>query len=166
MRNVSLTLAQIEGIKVYLADQGHEDDTRLLLDMIEGETDAFELVRRLLNGIEQRDGDNLALAEQIADRTARKKRNSDAVTSMRATIGAIMGAAGVDKIALPEATVGLSAAKPKLLVIDPAAVPDDYQVIKRDPDKRAINAAFENDNELPNWLTRDMGEPTIRVTRK
>lgn len=45
--------------------------------------------------------------------------------------------------------------KPSLRVVDPEAVPAEYQRIKSEPDKPKINAAFADADALPNWLTRE-----------
>lgn len=159
-----LTLAQIEAVRIMLADEA--DDDRLLADMIEGETDAYGLVSRLLNGIEREEGDRAALTEQMEARKARRDRCDARIASLRGAMAAVVQATGLPKIALPEATVSVRDGKPKLSIVSDDAVPDQYQVVKRSPDKRAITAAFENVDDLPNWLTREAGTPTLTVRRK
>lgn len=161
---LDLTLMQIDAIRLMLADEA--DDDRLLADMIEGETDAHGLVRKLLDGIEREEGDIAALAEQIDARIARKARCTARVASLRGAIGAVVRATGLPKITLPEATVSVRDGKPKLAILSDDAVPEQFQVVKRSPDKRAITAAFEDADDLPNWLSREAGSPTLTVRRK
>jgi hypothetical protein len=53
---------------------GFNDDEQLKADMLEGETELFEIVRRLLNENEDDEGAILALKAQIEDRNIRKAR--------------------------------------------------------------------------------------------
>jgi hypothetical protein len=48
-----------------------DNDDQLVIDTLEGETDAFELGRKLLNHIEREEGDKAALLVQIEDRKTR-----------------------------------------------------------------------------------------------
>ena len=56
--------------------------------------------------------------------------------------------------------------KAKLVVADPEAVPFDFTRVKQEPDKTAINAAFENEEDLPNWLTREPATDIITQRSK
>lgn len=160
-----LTLMQVQAVRAMLADAGVDDDERLILDTLEGETDLFALAGRLLNGIEQDDGDAAVLDKQIEDRLARKKRCKARVEARREALAALMQAAGVSKLPLPEATVSVRDGKPTLIVLNDEAVPDDLQVVKRAPDKKAINAAFADADELPNWLRREDARPVLTIRR-
>lgn len=160
-----LTMMQIAAVRTMLSDIAADDDERLLLDTLEGETDVFELVRRLLDGIERDEGDAEVLADQIAAREARMRRCKERNTNRRAAIMALMQCAGLKKLPLPEATVTLRDLKPRLAIVSDDAVPDHYQVVKRTPDKKAINAAFESADDLPNWLTRTDAGTSLNVRR-
>ena len=160
-----LTMMQIGAVRTMLADMAADDDERLLLDTLEGETDAFELVRRLLDGIERDEGDAEVLADQIAQREARMRRCKERNTGRREAISAIMQCAGLKKLPLPEATLTLRDLKPKLAIVSDDAVPEQYQVVKRTPDKKAINTAFEAADNLPNWLTRMDAGTSLTIRR-
>ena len=160
-----LTMAQVQGVRIMLADMAMDDDERLVLDTLEGETDLFELSRRLLDGIERDEGDAAVLAKQIEDRKARADRCKKRVDARREALAALMQCAGIKKLPLPEASLSIRDLKPKLTVVDEAAVPDDFQVIKRSPDKKAINAAFEDADTLPNWLTRGDAGVSLTIRR-
>lgn len=162
---VDLTLMQVKAVSDMLMD-AYGDDDQLLLDTLEGETDLYELVSHLLNGIERDEGDVKILAEQVADRSLRSKRAANRIKARREAIAALMEAAGLETLKLPEATVSWRMTAPKLAVNDSLAVPDEYTAIKRVPDKAAIDAAFAVDGELPNWLTVDPARPSIIVRRK
>lgn len=157
-----LTMMQVAAVRAMLADHGADDDERLLLDTLEGETDLFELSKRLLDGIERDEGDVNALAVQIEDRRARQARAKARVEARREAIGALMECAGVDKLQLPEATVSWRRTAPKLIVTDEAAIPDALCTFTRKPNMAAIKAAAD---PVPG-TTLDNGGTSITVRRK
>lgn len=164
MTRMDLTLMQLDAIKRDLADQFQEDE-RGWLDLIEGETDAVELVTKLLDGIEADEGDDVVLAEQVRTRQARRDRCKARIAARRQSIMAIMETAGLKKLPLPEATLSLGMTKAKLSVNDAAAVPAEYgdTIIKPSMDK--IKAAFAIDGALPNWLRVDDARPSLTIRR-
>jgi hypothetical protein len=161
-----LTLVQITALRTMLADQ-FEDDERGWIDALEGETDAFELVRRLLHRIEAEEGDRAALTEQMEARKVRRDRCDARIAAQREAIATVMKCAGLDKLPLPEATITLRETAPKLVVNDPAAVPHEYAVQSWKPSMDAIKAAFSVDTPaLPNWLRIDDPRPSLTIRRK
>jgi hypothetical protein len=165
MMRVDLTIIQVKALVDHFGDM-FEGDERALMDAIEGETDAFELVAKVLRQSEADLGTAGIIGDQIAERQARKKRFVDRADRARETIAAIMDAAGVTKMELPEATITVRTLPAKLAVNEASGVPDEYTAIKRVPDKKAIDAAFSVDSDsLPNWLSIDPARPSITVRR-
>lgn len=163
---LDLTLVQLNAVRINLADH-FGDDERGYLDLIEGETDAFEMARKLLDGIEAEEGDIAQLKEQMDTRKIRKDRCEARIKARREAIIAIMECAGVDKLPLPEATVSLRQLPAAIKVNDPNAVPDEYTVPKPQPDLEKIKAAFAPDGaELPNWLRVEPERPSLTIRRK
>jgi hypothetical protein len=161
---LDLTKIQIEAVAAMLAD-ALEDDERYYLDMLEGETDLYEWVRRLLERIEEDQGVLAALAEQIADRQARKLRASDRVDANREAIMALLQCARLDKLTLPEATLSVRRVPPKPIVTDEAAVPDDLCKVTRRPDMTAIKAGVESGAVIPG-VSLDNGGNSLTIRRK
>lgn len=161
-----ITIAQIHALKVMLGDQ-LEDDERGWLDTLEGETEAFELIRKLLDRIEADEGARDTLTEQMEARKLRRDRCDARIKAQREAILAVMECAGLDKLALPEATLSVRQVAASLKVNDPAAVPEEYTIPAPKPNLEAIKAAFdpENDN-LPNWLRVEPARPSLTVRRK
>ena len=130
-------------------------DERLFHDMLLGETDIDRIVLRIH---EQRMRDEEMLVG-IKDRQAsladRKKRIEARAASAKAFIGKALRIARLAKLELPEVTYSVRDGKPTLKVVDPAAVPEEYTVSKPVPDKAAINQAFADATDLPNWLVRE-----------
>ena len=159
----NLAAQQIAAIVAMLPD---DEDDRLKADMLEGETDLHAFASKLLSHIEDDEGVINALADQIEDRKARQERAKHRIASRRDMLAALLDIARLEKLALPEATITKRPGKPKLIVANDDAVPDDYQAIKKVPDKKAINAAFEAADTLPNWLRREPAKDVLTVRRK
>lgn len=163
-----LTQTQVRTVVMMLRDHfGDEPDEQLLLDTLEGETDLFELARKLLDGIEADEGQKAALAEQMDARKVRRDRCDSRIKARREAIMALMESAGIDKLPLPEATLSLRTTDAKLTVNDPAAVPEGFCVPTYKPSMEAIKSAFNvDDPELPNWLRVEPARPSLTIRRK
>lgn len=158
---LDLAKLQIEAVATHLRSE-LGDDERAFLDMLEGETDLNEWVKRLLDRIEEDEGVGMALAEQISDRTLRKNRAAKRIEISRTAISALLECAGLDKLELPEATVSVRKVPPKPIVIDEALVPDEFCKFTRKPDMAAIKAA---DTPVPGTTT-DNGGTSLTIRRK
>jgi len=163
-----LTAIQVRAVLSMLRDTlGEEPDEQLLLDSLEGETDLFELVSRILNRIELEEGNRDALTKQMDDRKIRRDRCDGRIKGYREGIMALMESAGIDKLPLPEASLSLRTLPASLKVNDPAAVPEGFAVAKPVPDMDAIKSAYSPDSEgLPNWLRVEPARPSLTVRRK
>lgn len=164
MERLDLTRIQIAAIAAHLHDE-LADDERAYLDTLEGETDLYEWVRRLLDRIEEDEGDQAKLAEQIADRTLRKNRAGERVKSHRSAIQALLECAKLDKLVLPEATVSVRDVPPKAIVSNEDEVPEALCRIKRSPDMAAIKAEMEAGRAVPG-VTLDNGATSLTIRRK
>jgi hypothetical protein len=163
---VRLSLQQI-GLLIAMLGQDADEDERLLVDAIEGETDAFETIGKLLEAIEHDEGQKAALTSQIASRDARIDRCDVRISAQRAAIAMIMTAARLKKVSLPEATVSLGETKSKLAINAADAVPAEYTTTKVTPSMDAIKAVFSPDSEdLPNWLRVEPARPSLTIRRK
>ncbi len=142
------------------------DDERLYADMIEGETDIVRLVTRVHEQI-ARDVEMLtgiaARKASIKEREERIKARADAG---KAFIGKALRATRLAKIELPEVTYSVRDGKASLSVVDPLAVPLDLCRTKAEPDKSAINAAFADVADLPNWLVREPARDVVTARTK
>lgn len=163
MERFDLTKIQIEAIVAHLHDE-LADDERAWLGLLEGETDLYEWVRRLLGRIEDDEGIGMALAEQISDRTLRKNRAGERIKAHRQAITALLECAKLDKLTLPEATVSVRDVAPKPIVVDEAAIPDEFCRTVKKPDMALIKAGMES-GEVPG-VSRDNGGITLTIRRK
>lgn len=143
-----------------------DDDERAYIDMLEGETDLYSIVGKLHNKIAA-DGELITgITERQTDLAERKRRLTDRTVATKAAIGQLLRAAMLPKIELPEASYSVRDGKPSLRVLDPAAVPAEYQRSKPETDKTAINAAFTEADTLPNWLARDPARDVVTMRTK
>lgn len=163
--NITIAAAEIARIAEDMRAMCGDDET-LFSDMLEGETDLHRIIASIHDGM-ARDSEMIvgieARASDLAERKARLKKR---VEASRAGIVRLMQAGQQRKIELPEATYSIRDGKPSLSVVDPDAVPSEYQRIKADPDKSAINAAFGDADELPNWLTREPAKASLTARTK
>ena len=160
MRPQAFTVArsQIEGVLEALNLFLH-DDEQLRLDMLEGETDLFGIVRRLLNDNEDDEGKIAALKQQVEDRKARKDRAEHRIEKRKEAIASLMEAAQLAKLPLPEATLSLRRLEPRPKVVDAEALPDAFVRVQqvRKPDLEAIAAAAEQGATIPGVVMSNGG---------
>ena len=156
-----LTMLQVRAIMAMLGDE-LADDEELKLDTLEGETDLFELTRRLLDRIEQAEGDKAVLVSQIQDRNERKVRAEKRIDAHRTAIMTLMEAAQIDRLPLPEATCSLRKIAPKPVVVDENLLPDELCKITRKPDMAAIK---QLETIVPG-IAMDNGGTSLTIRRK
>lgn len=128
------------------------DDDDLLADAIEGQTDAFEAVSRLLRWLNERGADVEALKALEADYAARRRRYEEQVKSARAALATFMDSTGLRKIERPEGTLSLRDAGQNTVFsadFDPERLPEDLRRWKCEPDKAAIKDALISGQSVP-----------------
>lgn len=163
--NVQVQLAEIARIAGQL-ETLCDDDERLFSDMLEGETDLFRIVGKLHQQLAT-DSELIAgITARQSDLSDRKRRLADRTTATKAAIGQFLRASKLPKIELAEATYSVRDGKSGLRIVDPEAVPGEYQKIKTEPDKTAINTAFSDAAELPNWLVREPARDVVTARTK
>ncbi len=143
-----------------------DDDDRLFLDMLEGETSLHSIIFKLHNQIALDEELVTGISERQTSLAERKRRLTDRIAASKAAIGQFLRAAHLPKIELDEATYSVRAGKPGLRIVDPEAVPPIYCRTKVEPDKPAINAAYEDKTELPNWLVREQAKDVVTARTK
>ena len=163
--NIQVQTAEIARIAEQLAILC-EDDERLFADMLEGETDIHAIVGRL-HGQLAHDSELIAgITARQTDLAERKRRLADRTVATKAAIGQFLRAAKLPKLELAEATYSVRDGKPSLRIVDAEAVPADLQKVKTEPDKTAINAAFADAADLPNWLVREPARDVVTARTK
>jgi len=140
------------------------NDEDLLLDMLDGSTDAGEMMDELLR-VEADALDMVAAnkerIKQLQERNARLSARSDAA---RAGMIKLLGACGLRKMERPEATVSLRAVPPKVEGEDLDPLPAECLKVTYSADKTAIKKALESGQQIDGWRLTNGGE-TISIRR-
>ena len=148
--------AQLESIL------GDDLDDGTALDCIDGETDAGDILDRLIwntqNDLHLID----ALKEHEAALKARRSRMEARVNANKAAMLAVMDAAGVGKAERACATLTRRNGSASVHITDEEALPTQLCQIKRVPDKKAIKAQLDAGEDVPGAEIR-IGASTITM---
>jgi len=141
------------------------DDETLRHDMIEGSTEAFDL----LSLIVRRVGATKALAagtaeygKEIAERKARFERRVEAYRTLAVKL---LRRANLPKAELPEGTLSVRDGAPKLFISNEDAIPDALCKLTPSPDKTAIREALEAGADV-DWAALVPGDPVLTIRTK
>lgn len=159
--NHSLTAVQAQAIADHVRAL-YGDDEDLVLGMVEGETDAGEALDAMLDENTADAALVDALKAREADMAERRKRIEKRVHARREGMKAILDAVGVGKWERPLATLSVRAVKPKPIVTDADALPDEFCKITRRPNMAAIKAT----DDLPPGVAMDNGGTSLTVRTK
>lgn len=133
-------------VRSYLTGDPDADD-ELTLDMIEGQTDALEMLSALIIARRQADEQVKAmerLSEHYGKRAAAAKKASEAIKSR---IGRLADATGLPQIQRPEGLIHRSRRGPGARVYDETQLPDAF--VKRAPRLDAIRKALLAGEDVP-----------------
>jgi hypothetical protein len=142
------------------------EDEILRADMIEGETEAFEFLRRVER--ERQSAASLAgaIASNVAELGIRQERFERREKSMRALMMKIMDAADIRKAELPEATLSIRNGQQKLVGdAEPLSVGADFRRVKYELDRNAIKEALKA-GAIVTGFTLSNAEPTLSIRTK
>lgn len=137
------------------------DDERLFHDMLLGESNIDGMVLRIHEQIARDEEMLVGIGERQSAIAERKGRIAARRDASKRFIGTILRTAHLTKMELPEVTYSVRDGKPTLKVVDPEAVPTEYQRVKAEPDKPKINSAFADEDRLPNWLVREPARDVV-----
>lgn len=155
-----VTLLEREFADLLAAYPELAEDEGLRADTIEGETDAHRVLGRILSA--ERDADSMAkaIAERAKELSGRKARHERKKEAMRILLFRLLKAAGLPKVALPEATVSITKKAASVEIVDESLLPDSVVKLVRTPDKTAIKEALAA-GDVPGAR---MGEPGETLT--
>ena len=114
------------------------EDEALRSDMIEGSTDAFAALDRIIATMREATATVAAIKIQADALWSRAERFERREKAMRALAQRIMEAANIRKAERPEATLSIRAVAPSLVITDESALPDWAWRVRREPDKATI----------------------------
>jgi hypothetical protein len=141
------------------------DDEDCFLDTLDGETDAMDVLGKLIQErqeIQANEAAVKALAKTYQERAARLDAKADAISQ---TIGHLLDAIGSKKVAHPLATVSRTKARQSVLVTNPEEIPTQLTKVKRSPDLAAIKEQLEAGDFVPGAEIK-LGNPGVTVRVK
>lgn len=145
---------QLEAAKVLKHNLGHDaEDLELLADMVEGETDLFEIVERVYNAIKEDEEIITGIKARQEQLTRRKNRYTMSMNRRKAML--LQAVSILDqKIVLPSVTLSKRQGSLSLVITDEQEVPTQYferpaPEINAKALKDALKALTEGDEPIP-----------------
>ncbi len=111
-------------------------------ELLASETTILDRLIRILRAATRTEAHSEALEGIIKDNRERKARLDNKAERLRGVVLQAMAELGLKKLEGPDLTATVGAGKPKVVITDEAALPDDACVFKREPSKAAIAAAL------------------------
>lgn len=160
--DVANLVAEIDALFTVYPELADDEDLRR--DCVEGETDAFSVLTRILSQEREADSMAKAIAARMSDLAARKARATKKQEAMRALMLRVLKSAGIAKAPLAEATVSVSKGRDSVDVTDVNRLPKWAYAVERKPDKKAIMERLAANKNVPGAALVTGGETiTVRV---
>jgi hypothetical protein len=143
------------------------DDDADFLTLVESETDALEILRRLLRRARRAEAEAAAVKamrhELVEELAAREERHAQRSEALRRAVIWAMGELGLPKIMAPDFTASLSTpAHGPVEVPDADAVPTEFCRVVKSPDKVKIKELLEG-GLIPNWASFAPAKPKLQI---
>jgi|SRR5215472_11917694 len=162
---LDVVLMQQAITELLLAHPELEEDEVLRADTIEGETETFTLLSKLVRLVGQAKVLELGTAAYIAELQSRKARFERRQDALRGLVLKLMNTAELTKMELPEATLSIRAGTPKVVIVDETQIPEEYCRVKIEPDKIKIKAALITTGSVPGAMLSN-AEPVLAILTK
>ncbi len=150
-----------------MADEIREltgDDSQTFLDTLEGETDALEVLQKLILERQSTKAAEEASKQVAADFTARAQRMIQKQAKITETIGKLLDAMGESKVPTPLGTISRTKPRASVSIYEGADIPTQLCKTTVTPDKAAIKKLLENGETVPGAeLTYSQPSVTVRV---
>ncbi len=154
MSNIRLELEKVAELRSFLGDA----DPELVHDMLEAETDVYELMDWALDKL----ADEESIQEAISSRIAALKCRADASERrherLRSVLLECLKATGERTVRRPEGTLTLKQAKPGILSIDEGVLPERFFVVKKSVSRIVLNEAIGKGEDVPGVILSNGGE--------
>ena len=141
------------------------DDEEFRSDILEGETDFFAVIERLLRCEREAASMVTAIKERQADLKERRDRFERQSEVCRSVMRDLMQAAHLPKVQLAEATISITKPRTKVSILDVNELPQGYFVTERKAKSVEIKAALEAGETIPG-AELALGEEGLTVRAK
>lgn len=138
------------------------DNEEAKSDIVEGETDLFEVVSSMVMRLAVLDSLIEGIDSHAAKLRARKSRMVEQSELIRNAIGSALDHAGVKRVETSVGTVSVKKVAPKLIVTEEADLPTAFLKTSTSIDKKALLAALKEGEEIPG-ATLSNGSETIQI---
>lgn len=138
------------------------DDAEFLADVIEGETDAVDIMAGLIRERREALAHADAMQALATQYEALSERWAARADHRRKLMAAVLEATGLRKMATPQGTVSVSPGRVSLALDEGFEPPQGYARTKIEPDKSAIKAALEAGETMPG-ARLVTGNPIVQV---
>ncbi len=136
-------------------------DEETLRDTLEGMTSLTDSLAELLRSSQEDQSLASALRSRMSDMQESCGRFEDRARKKRELLSAVMEEAALKKLMEPDFTVSLRPSRPPLMIIDEAAIPEDYW--KPQPaklDRMGLISALSNGRDIPGAV---LGNPPMTI---
>lgn len=134
------------------------------LDDVQGTPDMDAAMSRMLSAVVAAD-DDVALCKSAEQAAVMARRDAETMReTLRAALEEAMTETGAPAVVSGFHIAELRDGRPSVVVTDPDALPDEMCRIRREPDKRAIQAALGK-TSVPGALLRNP-QQTVQIRRK
>ena len=137
-------------------------DETILRDTLDGETDVYDLMRRLARFVLEAEAMEAAAKARATAIAGRQKRYAARAQAGRGALFGMMDALGEKTLTDPEFTASIKAGRASVFVTDESALPDDYVNVTRVPNKTAIADALKAGTDIPGAELGN-GMPTLQI---
>lgn len=141
------------------------DDDRALADTLDGETDAGDVIAKLIRDAREDEALAGGLGEMLADMVTRKARFLARAGKRRSFALTLMNAIGWQKIERPDFTAAVRNTPPSVKITDDILIPDNLCKFTRTPDKPAIKQALQR-GETVSGATLNNGSQSLTILTK
>lgn len=128
---------------------GDDFDDATFFDSLDGETDAGDILDRLIWKTQNDQHHIDAIKEHEAALKARRQRMEARVAANKTAMLSILDAADVTRAERPCATLTRRNGSPSVVITDEDAVPSQLCQFKKVPDKKAIKAQIDAGEAVP-----------------
>jgi len=140
---------QIENLKMTHPELWEDDDDDFLAQVLEGETDLHRLLSTLVDQIHLDESVVAGLSLLLSTYKTRRDRYERRVEALRNLAFQMMQMADVNKLVLPQATLGVRIGPSRVVIADEAAIPDAYWRVARTPNKALIKEHIQQGIDVP-----------------
>lgn len=141
------------------------EDEELRADMLEAETSLPALASKIVKARGERLAHAEGLNAYIKTLTERRDRLSRGADGLKGLLLRLMATARLPKLALPEATLSVTAGRSTVSIVDVEQLPQGTFTLVRQADKAAIKAMIEAGDDVPG-AALVTGENTLTVRTK